>query len=172
MDATSYYTPYMKSTVTICLLLLCAACGQHGNSKQETILLHYRPIDIQRDFDTLFHNQQVSPGLYKGFIEQALATCHSDKTKDSITQDVCSSMYLHVSRGQYDCVTTTTFQFPDGTIAAMGVFNLSPGDTIAPDHDFPITGGSGAYSHITGTYTRKYSKGVYHVALRYSKQIN
>jgi len=157
----------MKTIPALCLLaLLFSGCRQHRHSDATVISLNYRQSDIQKQFDTLYSYQQASPGVYKGFIEQALAVCHG-RGKDTATQDVFSSMYLNLRSGQYDCVTTTVFQFPDGSITATGVFNLTPGDTIAPDHDFPITGGAAAYRNITGTYTRKYRDGVYHVELRY-----
>jgi hypothetical protein len=145
-------------------ILLLAACKR----QDKIIELQYTGADIQKQFDTLYNHQQADSGLYNGFTEQALATCHyvSDTAK-TITQDVFSSMYLHFKTGLYDCVTTTTFQFPDGSIEAAGIFNLTPGATIAPDHDFPIIGGSGAYSNISGTYTRVYKNNVYHVVLRY-----
>jgi hypothetical protein len=79
-------------------------------------------------------------------------------------------MYLDTTSGVYDCVTNTTFRFPGGSIAAAGVFNLTPGDTIAPDHDFPIIGGSGVYRNSYGTYTRRYENGVYHVKLQIYKR--
>jgi len=156
----------MKIFPSLCLFLLFASCRPHHPSPPVVISLNYQQSDIQKQFDTLYNYQQASPGVYKGFIEQALAICHGSG-KDSATQDVFSSMYLNLGSGQYDCVTTTVFQFPDGSITATGVFNLTPGDTIAPDHDFPITGGAAAYRNITGTYTRKYRNGVYHVELRY-----
>lgn len=156
----------MKTISVICLLLIFSACRQPSHSDPVVISLTYRQIDIQHQFDTLYNHQQTAAGVYKGFIEQALAVCHG-RRKDSITQDVFSSMYLNLNSGKYDCVTTTVFQFPDGSITAAGVFNLVPGDTIAPDHDFPITGGAAAYQHIAGTYTRKYRDSVYYVELRY-----
>lgn len=160
----------MKVFFTIGILLLCA-CSQPRHPEPVVIRLYYTQHDIQKDFDTLYHNRQQSPGLYSGFIEQALASCHRDSAlADTVTQDVLSSMYLDTGSNQYDCVTTTTFRFKDGSIAATGVFNLKPGDTIAPDHDFPITGGSAAYRNIYGTYTRTYRNGIYHVELRYVKR--
>ncbi len=153
------------------LLMLCAACGESTHPKPELITLTYTQSDIQKQFDTLYHGQQAKAGVYAGLLEQALAVCHNVSARDQqVTQDVYSSMYLNLKSGNYDCVTTTTFQFPDGTITATGVFNLVPGATIAPDHDFPITGGSAAYQNIYGTYTRKYKDSVYHVELRYYKQ--
>lgn len=156
----------MKTLPVICAIIALCACGQHKRPEMSTMQLTYAVI--QKQFDTLYNHQQADSGVYKGLIEQALALCvDSTGSKDTITQDVFSSMYLNLYSGVYDCVTTTVFKLPDGTISAAGVFNLTPGDTIAPDHDFPITGGSGAYQHILGTYTRKYRDGVYHVALRY-----
>jgi hypothetical protein len=158
----------MKILPVICALIAFSACVQHKNPELSTVKLTYAAI--QKQFDTLYNHQQADSGVYKGLIEQALAIClDSTGSKDTITQDVFSSMYLNLYSGVYDCVTTTTFKFPDGTISAAGVFNLTPGDTIAPDHDFPVTGGSGAYQHVLGTYTRKYRDGVYHVELRYYK---
>lgn len=152
------------------LLLAFASCKE----KHQTIQLTYDQHDIQKAFDTLYNYQQSrlpvngdSVSLYNGFTEQALAHCHREKDSSVITQDVLSSMYLNNQTSQYDCVTVTTFQFTDGTITANGIFNLVPGDTIAPDHDFPITGGSGAYRNLYGTYTRKYSNGTYTVTLDY-----
>jgi hypothetical protein len=160
----------MKTKLIIGTLLLCSACGRYNHSKPTVVAFNYRQNDIQKSFDTLYHHQQTSSGLYMGFIEQALAICPGTTShKDTITQDVLSSMYLNLYTGNYDCVTTTTFCFEDGNISAAGMFHLAPGDTIAPDHDFPITGGSGAYHNIYGTYTRKYKDGVYHVELRYDK---
>ena len=160
----------MKPILVICTILLFSACQQHKHPDLATIALTYQQTDIQKQFDTLYNYQLADSGVYKGLIEQALAICHDSTGKGgTITQDVFSSMYLNLSSGRYDCVTTTVFQLPDGTISATGVFNLTPGDTIAPNHDFPITGGSGAYRHVFGTYTRKYENGVYRVALRYYK---
>jgi len=160
----------MKTFCIICAVLLFSACKQHHASTPYVISLHYQGSDIQKQFDTLYRKQMASPGIYKGFTEQALAICHDSVTnKDTITQDVFSSMYLNAFTNRYDCVTSTTFRFADGTICATGVFNLTPGDTIAPNHDFPITGGSAAYRNIYGTYTRKYVNGTYHVELRYHK---
>lgn len=157
----------MKITSLFFLLVLVAGCGQR-EVQPITLSLSYQQPAIQNQFDTLYNNQQTASGFYKGFIEQALAVCISDPPgKDTVTQDVFSSMYLNLNSGKYDCVTTTVFNFPDGTIAAMGLFHLIPGDTIAPDHDFPITGGSGVYSNIHGRYTRQYRNGTYHVSLNY-----
>ncbi len=156
--------------IAMVLLLGIAACHQ-PQQQQPTrsgpalLVLDYTRHDIQLQFDTLYNHQQTKPGIYNGLLEQALAFGHFGG--DTVVQDVFSSMYLNFTTGVYDCVTTTTFTFPDGIITAAGVFNLTPGDTIAPDHDFPITGGSGAYQHIYGTYTRKYQDGVYRVELRY-----
>lgn len=161
----------MKTILVICTILLAlAACVQQKNSSPTVIELTYQQTDIQNQFDTLYNHQQADSGVYSGLIEQALATCHDSTGKGgAITQDVFSSMYYNLRSKRYDCTTTTVFQFPDGAISAMGSFNLMPGDTIAPDHDFPVTGGSGAYHHISGTYTRKYRDGVYHVRLSYYK---
>lgn len=148
-----------------CLLLLMA---YKPSNKETVISLQYTQSDIQKQFDTLYHNQQTDTGLYNGFLEQALAVCHdSAHAKETITQDVFSSIYLNFGTKQYDCVTTTVFSFPDGTITANGIFQLEPNATIAPNHDFPITGGSKAYKNITGTYTRVYENGVYRVTLRF-----
>ena len=161
----------MKPILLICVLLALSACNQHNRAAVTVVSLNYQQSDIQKQFDTLYNHQQTDAGVYKGFIEQALAVCHRNTdTAPAATQDVFSSMYLNLRSGQYDCVTTTVFQFPDGTISATGVFNLTPGDTIAPDHDFPITGGAGGYEGISGKYTRKYRNGVYHVELRYYKR--
>lgn len=147
-------------------LLAMVACNT-GKAPADTLIhLNYTQPDIQNQMDTLYDHQQTSAGVYNGLAEQALAVCHG---ADTATQDVFSSMYLNRRTGVYDCVTTTVFRFRNGTITATGVFNLTPGDTIAPDHNFPITGGSGAYNDISGTYTRHYSNGVYHVELRYFK---
>lgn len=159
----------MKTQFSAVLLLLLTACAGHSGRKPVTISLTYEQVDIQKTFDTLYNYGQYQPGVYTGLTEQALAGCHLESSKGPITQDVFSSMYLDTTTKVYDCVTTTTFRFPDGTIVASGVFNLVPGATIAPDHDFPITGGSGRYSHIYGTYTRKYLNGVYYVKLRFYK---
>lgn len=151
------------------LLLLLAACKQEG-PPPTVISLTYTQNDIQKQFDTLYDHQQTKPGVYKGITEQALAICH-DSTNSATTsvQNVFSSMYLNQHSGNYDCVTTTVFQFLGGTITATGVFKLTPGDTIAPDHDFPITGGAGLYTNVYGTYTRRYSDGVYRVKLQFYK---
>lgn len=167
----------MKTNPILCAaLLLLAACGtqQEVQTAKKTshhvIYLSYVQANIQKNFDTLYHKQTDS-GIYIGLLEQAYATCHDSANATAIiTQDVLSSMYLNRSTHQYDCVTTTTFQFADGTIAANGVFNLVPGSSIAPDHDFPITGGSGAYAHIHGTYTRQYRDSVYRVVLTYEER--
>lgn len=159
----------MRTILIICIALLTfSACQQHTAPTLTTIQLFYRQTDIQNQFDTLYDHQQADSGVYKGLIEQALATCHdSTGQTGNITQDVFSSMYYNLLSKRYDCTTTTVFQLPDGTISAIGLFNLTPGDTIAPDHDFPITGGSGTYHHVSGTYTRKYREGIYHVVLSY-----
>lgn len=157
----------MKHTIVFaCILLLLQACKP---SHPETVIsLQYTQSDIQKQFDTLYHHQQTDSGLYNGLLEQALAVCHDSLSKNRpITQDVFSSMYLNFATKQYDCVTTTIFSFPDGTISANGIFQLEPNATIAPDHDFPITGGAKAYQNITGTYTRVYKDGVYYVKLRF-----
>lgn len=161
----------MKSIAILSILFLCLwSCNTPQKPQLTTIKLHYNQSDIRKKFDTLYNYQKTDSGIYDGLLEQALAICFAgDNIKDTITQDVFSSMYLNSFTGRYDCVTTTTFQFPDGNISATGIFNLSPGDTIAPDHDFPITGGSAAYRNIYGTYTRKYRNGVYNVELRYYK---
>ena len=158
----------MKTILTIAgALLLFSACRQHDR-KPSLISLTYTQPNIQKEFDTLYNNQLTVPNVYTGFIEQALANCQDSTGRlDSVTQDVFSSMYLDTTTHMYDCITTTVFRLPDGTISATGVFVMAPGTTIAPDHDFPITGGSGAYSHIYGTYTRKYRDSVYHVELKY-----
>jgi len=155
--------------VVIAIVLMLAACGRH-ETKPTVISLTYTQADIQKQFDTLYNHQQFKPGIYSGLIEQALAGCHRDSTNaDTIVQDVFSSMYLNQKSGVYDCITNTTFKFRDGTISAAGIFNLTPGDIIAPNHNFPITGGSAAYHDIFGTYTRQYKNGVYHVELKYYK---
>lgn len=160
----------MKVILVICLMLIFSACWRHKISNVTVISLSYRQKDIQKQFDTLYHYQKNKHGIYQGIIEQALAVCHKDDDQaDTATQDVFSSMYFNHHTGQYDCVTTTTFKLHDGTISATGVFNLTPGDTIAPNHDFPISSGSAKYRDIYGTYTRKYQNGVYHVELRYFK---
>jgi len=147
-------------------LLLFTACKPPHS--ETTISLQYTQPDIQKQFDTLYNHQQTDSGFYNGLLEQALAICHDSVHEDrKITQDVFSSMYLNFATRQYDCVTTTVFSFPDGTISANGIFQLQPDATIAPDHDFPITGGSKAYQNIAGTYTRVYKNGVYYVKLRF-----
>jgi hypothetical protein len=153
-------------------MLLCAVWGcnqQRTDQHPTTILLTYNQQDIQKSFDTLYNYQKNDSGWYCGLSEQALAICHEKRGKDPVTQDVFSSMYLNNTTGEYDCVTTTTFQFPDGSIVASGIFNLVPGSQIAPDHDFPVTGGSGKYRNTYGTYTRHYLNGVYHVKLQLHK---
>lgn len=151
------------------ILLFFAACRQEG-TPSTVISLTYTQNDIQKQFDTLYDHQQTAAGVYKGITEQALAICH-DSANATVTslQNVFSSMYLNQQSGNYDCVTTTVFQFREGSITATGVFKLTPGDTIAPDHDFPITGGAGIYTNVYGTYTRKYSNGVYRVKLQFYK---
>lgn len=163
---TSYISPM------ICVLLLFAACTTP--EKETVIKLHYVQADIQKAFDTLYDNQQAKVFVqgdsiitYSGYLEQALAHCHTEKDTGPVTQDVLSSMNLNLQTGSYDCITNTTFQFPGGTITANGIFNMVPGTTIAPDHDFPITGGSGVYKNIYGTYTRHYADSVYQVTLTF-----
>lgn len=146
--------------ISFAAILFISACGVPHN--ETVISLTYQQKDIQKQFDTLYNYQQTN-GVYNGFIEQALAVC--DDT--TVTQDVFSSMYYNRNTGVYDCLTTTVFKFSDGTMTATGLFNLTPGDTIAPDHDFPVTGGSAVYSGVSGTYTRRYENGVYYVELRY-----
>lgn len=150
-------------------LLLLAACRQEA-TPPTVVSLTYTQQDIQKQFDTLYDHQQTEAGVYKGITEQALAICHDSADNKAVSiQNVFSSMYLNLHSGNYDCVTTTVFQFPAGSITATGVFKLTPGDTIAPDHDFPITGGAGAYTNVYGTYTRKYNNGVYRVRLQFYK---
>ena len=141
-------------------LLALAACAPESR----TIRLTYRQHDIQKQFDTLYNGQQTGEGFYKGFLEQALATCHGEQDS-AIRQDVLSSMYLDTSANIYHCITNTVFSFPGGTVNASGVFNMVPGDTIAPDHDFPVTGGSAGFAGVSGRYTRRYNGGVYYVEL-------
>jgi hypothetical protein len=101
-------------------------------------------------------------------MEQALAYCYDSNNKQVATQDVFSSMYLDHKTRQYDCITNTTFHFADGDIISSGIFHLIPGnDSLPPDHDFPIVGGTGIYSNIYGTYTRKYFDTIFHVQLKY-----
>lgn len=161
----------MKPILTIaCALLLFSACRQH-DAKPDIISLTYTQPNIQKQFDTLYNYQLTEPQVYTGLTEQALANCHDSSGRlDSVTQDVFSSMYLDTTTHIYDCITTTVFRLPNGTISATGVFVMAPGTTIAPDHDFPIIGGSGAYSNIYGTYTRKYRDSVYHVELKYYRR--
>lgn len=141
-------------------LMALTACAP----RSRTLKLTYRQHDIQKQFDTLYNGQQTSAGFYKGFLEQALATCHHEKDS-AVRQDVLSSMYLDTSTNRYNCITSTVFSFPEGTVTASGVFSMTPGDTIAPDHDFPVTGGSAGYAGVSGRYTRKYEGGVYYVEL-------
>jgi len=140
-------------------------------SQRQVIEYSYTTADIQKQFDTLYNYKQVYSISARdtaslGFVEQALAICHSSSGD---TSTVLSSMYLNHFSGNYDCVTNTVFTLPGGTVTANGIFTMPPGDTIAPNHDFPITGGSGRYRHIYGTYTRQYVNGVYHVKLEYYK---
>ncbi len=159
----------MKNLCLIAAMLSLGACHMPGREQVQTFT--YRQTDIQKQFDTLYQKQQTDSPYYNGFIEQALAVCHdSTKSNDTVTQHVFSSMYFNQRTQAYDCVTNTVFALPEGTISAMGVFVLMPADTIAPDHDFPITGGSQAYKNISGTYTRQYRNGVYHVTLSYHQQ--
>ncbi len=155
----------MRSFLVICTILILSACQQRKGAA--IIMLSYQGSEIRKQFDTLYNYQQADSGVYKGLLEQALAISIDSLSGDTITQDVFSSMYLNAFTGRYDCVTTTVFRLPHGSISAAGVFILTPGDTIAPDHDFPITGGSGAYRDVFGRYTRKYRHGIYEVALRY-----
>lgn len=150
------YTALFLPAVLMCL----AACGP----RSRTIRLTYRQHDIQKQFDTLYNKQQTSEGIYKGFLEQALAVCHREQDS-AIRQDVLSSMYLDTSTNRYNCITNTVFSFPEGTVIASGVFSMAPGDTIAPDHDFPVTGGSAGFAGVSGRYTRRYEGGVYYVEL-------
>ena len=161
----------MKHTAILSVIFgVVLGCNAPQKPQLSIIRLRYNQSDIRKKFDTLYNNQKTDSGVYDGLLEQALAICFAENnTKDTITQDVFSSMYLNAYTARYDCVTTTTFQFPDGNITATGIFNLTPGDTIAPDHDFPISGGSAKYRNIYGTYTRKYHNGVYNVELRYYK---
>lgn len=166
----------MKTRLIFGSLLLLTACTGAPDEHQTVIRLQYRQSDIQRQFDTLYRHQQTmltdSSLAFNGLLEQAWAQCHDSSRTDSITQDVLSSMYLINSTGVYDCVTNTVFHFPGGTVCASGVFNLVPGSGIAPDHDFPITGGSGSFRNIYGTYTRHYeaADSTYYVTLGYRKQ--
>ena len=153
----------MKSIHILLVALALTACSRRHPAS--VITLAYEQADIQLQFDTLYNHQQTD-SVYNGFIEQALAFCNDS----TVTQHVFSSMYFNRRTRVYDCLTTTVFRLKDGTITATGIFSLTPGDTIAPDHDFPITGGSATYRNITGTYTRKYRDGVYHVELSYHKK--
>jgi|GEM_PF-764529 hypothetical protein len=150
-------------------LLAVALFGCHTSPVSNTIRLGYEAGDIQKQFDTLYNYQRTDSVHYNGFLEQALANCHdSAHAQEVITQQVFSSMYFNHWTGVYDCLTNTVFTFPGGSITAMGTFVLPPTDsTIAPDHDFPITGGNGAYENISGIYTRHYHDSIYSVELRY-----
>lgn len=107
----------------------------------------------------------VSPGI----IEQASATCFDSFSHNKICmQDVLSSMYIDTAHQLYNCVTTTVFHLQGGDITAVGMFKLPLGDTIPPDHNFPVVGGSGKYANIYGTYTRHYNNGVYSVHIKYN----
>lgn len=162
------------SFLSIAVVLVLYSFSSIKSTPAKVIKLTYRGYDIQKEFDTLYSHQQIysiSTGdtAYIGFVEQALAICHSTNGDSNMVQNVLSSMYLNHFTGNYDCVTSTVFTLPGGTITANGIFVLVPGDTIAPNHDFPITGGTGMYRHIYGTYTRKYVNGVYNVELEYRK---
>ena len=104
--------------ILVILLLALAACKQQKDSNPTIIKLTYQQTDIQKQFDTLYNHQQVNSGVYSGLIEQALAICHDSTGKgEAITQDVFSSMYYNLHSQHYDCVTTTVFQLPDGSIS-------------------------------------------------------
>lgn len=112
----------------------------------------------------VLNGQAISPGI----IEQASANCFDSATRNqTCIQDVLSSMYLDTTHKLYNSVTTTVFHLPGGDITAVGMFKLPLGDTIPPDHDFPIVGGSGIYANIYGTYTRHYRDSIYYVRLQY-----
>jgi len=155
------------------MFIFLHACNSNRTQRQ-IIEYTYTNSDIQKQFDTLYSYRQIysistHDTVSLGFVEQALAECHNSNGDTNTVQNVLSSMYLNHFSGNYDCVTSTVFTLPGGTITANGIFTMLPGDTIAPDHDFPITGGSGGYRHIYGTYTRQYENGVYHVKLEYYK---
>jgi hypothetical protein len=158
--------------IAICALLL-PACSSPAASVPQVINISYTNNNIQKQFDTLYNNQAVpgkgSSAIYKGFIEQASAICYDSADNRVGMQDVVSSMYLDTVTKKYNCVTTTVFRLKDGDITALGLFKLVPGDTIAPNHNFPITGGTGIYANSYGTYTRQYINGVYRVQLKYSQ---
>lgn len=158
------------------LFFLLASCTGTPGTQETLIRLQYQQRNIQKQFDTLYGKQQSSfisgsdtVTAYNGLLEQAFAMCQDSSSTDTIIQDVLSSMYFNTKTGLYDCVTSTVFHFPAGSITANGVFFMAPGTDIAPDHDFPITGGSGSYRNIYGTYTRQYraADSTYHVTLRY-----
>jgi hypothetical protein len=163
----------MKTT-RVLLVLALLYCSCTGRPQKQVIEFTYTASDIQKQFDTLYNYQRVysisaHDTASLGFVEQALAECHSRSGDTNTVQNVLSSMYLNHFSGNYDCVTSTVFTLPDGTVSANGIFTMPPGTSIAPDHDFPITGGSGKYRHIYGTYTRRYENGTYYVKLVYYK---
>src|SRR5688572_13341225 len=108
----------MKTLFATALLLAVLGCNTKPSRKPVVISLTYEQTDIQKAFDTLYNYQQADSGIYSGLIEQALANCHEESSKGPITQDVFSSMYLDTTTNVYDCVTTTTFRFPDGSLVA------------------------------------------------------
>jgi len=158
----------MKQWLAAGVISFLFACNAPKHPGPVLRSFRYSQAEIRRNFDTLYNYRQTASGFYQGFLEQALAPCHEPgKESLPVTQDVFSSMYLNELTNQYDCLTHTVFRLPDGNIMATGIFEMTPGASVAPDHDFPITGGSGAYAGIQGTYTRKYKDGIYHIQLRY-----
>ncbi len=162
-----------------CISLFCS-CAPSNSSNPKTINLKYWPNSLKRhdidvSFDTLHNGNDTirykhngSRVYSNGYLEQALAYCYDSANKETATQDVFSSMYMNPESNLYDCITNTTFHFVDGDIIASGIFHLVPGnDSLPPDHDFPIIGGSGSYANIYGTYTRRYRDTVFYVQLKY-----
>ncbi len=160
----------LHTAAGFCVAVLVTACT--GNAR--ILTLTYSNQNISKQLDSTSNNQPVTINgqpLSAGIIEQASATCYDSATRNkTCMQDVLSSMYLDTSAKLYNCVTTTVFHLPGGDITAIGMFKLPLGDTIPPDHNFPIVGGSGVYANIYGTYTRHYRDTIYQVRLKYYRQ--
>jgi hypothetical protein len=162
----------LHTRLIICgLFVLLAACNTNTPT---TVYLTYTNHNISKELDSMNSNRPITLKsgmmLSMGIVEQASANCFDSATHaQTCVQDVLSSMYLDTAKQVYNCVTTTVFHLPGGDITAIGMFKLPLGDTIPPDHDFPIVGGSGVYANIYGTYTRHYRDTVYHVVLRYMR---
>ena len=133
--------------------------------KEQVIAFYYTDSNIQKNFDTLNY-----PGVdTASMIEQALANCYDESGTQVGRQDVYCSMYFDRFTQRINCLTTTTFRFKDGDIAATGMTELTPGSDTPPNDLMTITGGTKTYQGIYGIYKRRRSNDTFYVELHYKK---